>query len=208
MIEKMSDKTKKYLVYGMVAFVTILFISSYIVGKKEEKKQEVQQEVDAKIKAEKYKKEQYENNYQTEEEIIQQKKETVTEAPSKFNYEESYIEKYGKSSVSQAKDISKKTVKKWLSGSTDWDKENDIMTLELIESLKLESAVDDGIERVIKIGAARPVSTTRNNEIKIEVEVSWQVKAGKKLEGGRSAVAYVSVVKDNGQWKAKELIVT
>lgn len=82
------------------------------------------------------------------------------------------------------------------------------MTLELIESLKLESAVDDGIERVIKIGAARPVSTTRNNEIKIEVEVSWQVKAGKKLEGGRSAVAYVSVVKDNGQWKAKELIVT
>lgn len=74
MIEKMSDKTKKYLVYGMVAFVTILFISSYIVGKKEEKKQEVQQEVDAKIKAEKYKKEQYENNYQTEEEIIQQKK--------------------------------------------------------------------------------------------------------------------------------------
>lgn len=50
------------------------FLYPRISSVKKKKKQEVQQEVDAKIKAEKYKKEQYENNYQTEEEIIQQKK--------------------------------------------------------------------------------------------------------------------------------------
>lgn len=212
LIDKMSEKAKTYLIYGMVAFVTILFISAFFIGKKEEQKIEEKKSIEKKIETEQYQEKQAENKYQSEEEIIQKKKEEVkddiTDKVTKFDSENDYIKKFGKSSFKQSENIARVTVEKWLRGSKDWDKENDIMTLGLIEDLKLESAVDDAVERVVKIGSVYPVSAISKYEMKFEVGVSWKVKAGKKLAGGRSTLAYVTVVKDNGKWKAKELIVT
>ncbi|MGE7924706.1 hypothetical protein ACQKND_16205 [Viridibacillus arvi] len=203
----------KILIYGVAIIIVTLFLSSYFIGKeKAQPKEEVDNTVSVSTTDLNQEKKKDDKEKKTEEGYSEDKVKVEAEAEEdteltndSFNYKKQYYKKFGKKDVTWVQNTAEQIIEMYLNNRVDIKDYEKFMSDELVQAMLDEPEADGSVKRIIKFGANRLLPTTVENEIQMEIEVSWRLKSKGVVSDGRSTLVYINFAKEDDRWYAKDL---
>ncbi|MGE7920667.1 hypothetical protein ACQKM9_17280 [Viridibacillus sp. NPDC093762] len=201
----------KILIYGVAIIIVTLFLSSYFLGKeKAQPKEEPDNTVsvsttDLNQEKKMDDKEKKDEESYSEDKVKVEAEEDTELTNDSFNYKKQYYKKFGKKDVTWVQKTAEQIIEMYLNNRVDIKDYEKYMSAELVQAMLDEPEADESVKRIIKFGENRLLPTTVENEIQMEIEVSWRLKSKGVVSDGRSTLVYINFAKENDRWYAKDM---